>query len=744
MPTIRAPFNFVPLNDRVYFPKWANQISHDIPFSDGESGVIELTITAHSPIFVRNGHTKDDAKNNTEEYKSFNKVGNQYFIPATSVKGAIRNVLEIISLGKMKVDKNAMFAQREWDNETLYPMKREQARVSCGWLKREGDRYYIVDCEKPYRIGHNNITSVFSKYFSKDSKFDLNRETTLNEKKYDPKTAIFKYAVLSSNNATDLLKENSFTLDDEACNEYKDNRVKFSENGDIIGKLVLTGQPDQWTWPRPTRLTSNAGKYYEFVFPNSETRISLTELEYNHFKFIYQDSPDWTYFRNKIDGEGIPVFFRKHRVEGKEKIQDLGLAFLYKLPYERSPYDLLGDDHKRGNKDLAECIFGNTQNDSLKGRVQFSACFADNASLDKEIILTLNSPKASYYPLYIHQDGRNGIVTSYKTYNDGNLSGWKRYPVRKKIWGNKNQNEYNDKLDTIIHPLKADSRFTGKIYFHNLKKIELGALLSAITFHNNNDCFHQIGQGKPYGFGKVKIDIKLPKGLEERKIELMALFEDAICKDSGTWAGHESIVQLFTMAHDETTPEDIFKYMNMSMNRNENEFLTAKAHNEYLQLYSALINKRFVPETLTSVLKELQEKEEAEKERMEEEEKKRKEEEIIRLKAEKDRLREENKAKKVEQGLSFLCEKFDNGDFKVKDFKGAKNRIDAWLKKADERSLPQEQWDILLETLIRLYSSASNRDKRTWDDYQSSIWRTIISYIGEEEAKVWFDKIISK
>ena len=61
---IKAPFNFVPLNEKVFFPDWADQISHDIPFSDGESGEIELELEAQTPIFVRNGHTKSKPTQN--------------------------------------------------------------------------------------------------------------------------------------------------------------------------------------------------------------------------------------------------------------------------------------------------------------------------------------------------------------------------------------------------------------------------------------------------------------------------------------------------------------------------------------------------------------------------------------------------------------------------------------------------------------------------------------------------------
>ncbi len=111
---IKAPFNFVPLNDKVFFPDWADEISHDIPFEDGESGTIELELTAMTPIFVRNGHTKEDAdlKEKSDAYTSFSKdQDGNYFIPATSVKGMIRNVLEIISFGKMRI--KGEYSQKE-------------------------------------------------------------------------------------------------------------------------------------------------------------------------------------------------------------------------------------------------------------------------------------------------------------------------------------------------------------------------------------------------------------------------------------------------------------------------------------------------------------------------------------------------------------------------------------------------------------------------------------------------------
>nr|WP_238315350.1 RAMP superfamily CRISPR-associated protein [Segatella maculosa] len=214
MTYIKSPFNFVPVSKNVYFPDWAEQISHDVPFSDGISGVIHLKIKNHTPMFVRNGHTKMDAENNTAEYRSFSNVSNQYFIPATSIKGEVRNVLEILSFSKMDVDHNALFAQREWNNPELYSIKGNQLHILCGWLKRKGDGYEIINCGKPYRISHKHIDeylgdNILERHFSRKSAFDLNKEFD----KYDPKTATFKYHLLEEVNAK--LENLSFEKDEK-------------------------------------------------------------------------------------------------------------------------------------------------------------------------------------------------------------------------------------------------------------------------------------------------------------------------------------------------------------------------------------------------------------------------------------------------------------------------------------------------------------------------------------------------
>lgn len=599
--SVHAPFNFIPLSDQVYIPSWADQISHDVPFSDGVSGKIQLTITAESDIFVRNGQSKDAEDN------SFSQVSDRYFIPATSIKGEVRNLMEIMSFGKMNLDTRAKFAQREWNNTDLYTIKNPnvQRAIRCGYLRKEGDAYEIVDHGRPLRISHKAIDDWFevdllTSHFSRNSHFDINKTKEVDGQTFDPKTAAFKYHLFKDEDLENLsfteVRTNTFTY------------VTCADDGKFTGDIVFTGSPDQWQEERGM----NAGKYYEFVFPSQGTRCySLSEEEFEHYEFIYKDSDDWNYWKSHLTDtdKGVPVFFRTE----DNQIKDFGIALLYKLPYDKTPYDLLPQAHKEeSTHDLAECIFGYTgRTDSLRGRVQFSNAFSTNAKSSEEVTLVLGTPKASYYPMYIEQEGDNARTNQYKTYNDGRLAGWKRYHVRNGVW---QKNLGNENLDSTLTPVCSGATFTGDIVFHNLRPIELGALLSALTFHGKPDLYyHQLGQAKPYGYGRCRYSAILEgEGLEEMNY-YMGHFEYELSDKLGTpWHQSPQIQELFALAGSAVSNEtEEYKYMRLSTDPRVNEFQDAKGGQNgrgdkyYLPRFSKLSPRHASgPDSLSEGIKE--------------------------------------------------------------------------------------------------------------------------------------------
>lgn len=140
---ITAPYNFVPLNDKIFYPPWASEDIlkniHDVPFKDGESGVIELEITTKSPIFIK------DSKNPSEFCHFINeKDAKEYYIPATSIKGMIRNVLEIMSFSAMNFIDDKKYSMRDFTDEYKNKVLKD---IKCGWLYKENGAIKIRECD---------------------------------------------------------------------------------------------------------------------------------------------------------------------------------------------------------------------------------------------------------------------------------------------------------------------------------------------------------------------------------------------------------------------------------------------------------------------------------------------------------------------------------------------------------------------------------------------------------------------
>lgn len=758
---VEAPFNFVPLSDRVYLPDWADQISHDIPFSDGVSGVIKLTITTESDLFIRNGQTKEAEDNR------FSRVKGRSFIPATSIKGEVRSLLEIMSFGKMSVDPRTKFAQREWDNRELYTIKKKQSTLQCGYLRLSNGRYEIEDHGQPFRISHKEIDKllgrkVMEEHFSEHSEIDLNKkvaEGVNGGTTYDPKTAAYKYHLLEGEKLDGL----SFS----SVKGGNGRRVVYSERGSKRGDIVLTGQPDKWKEER----ARNAGKYYEFVFPSGVKRTyPLTTEELEHYEFIYQDSDDWTHWKPQLreGAKGIPVFFRTD--EGQ--VKDFGLALLYKLPYDNTPADLLPEGHRETKPDLAECLFGYTrQTDSLKGRVHFGNAFSDNAQSGDEVTLVLASPKASYYPIYIEQQGAQGKTLDYKTYNDGRLAGWKRYHVRDDLWQAKTGSA---DTDSTLTPIRKGATFCGDVVFHNLRPIELGALLSALTFHGSDGCYHQLGQGKSYGYGRCRYEVQLT-GEELREAGYyMGLFElemDKSLESLGPWISTQQMRELFAISGTPVS-RDSHHYMKLSVSPNVNDFADAKKSKSYLRRYSEEVTPA-IPKSLSEGVREQEERKRLDRlteqceallqeaDTLDPAAGEEKLTEVIkslrddldhpavqalseRMQAKCEELRQRQEQQEREERASAAYTKGLAATLSPNNsWKANLHAIKKWLTLTAERegrdTLNSEELRLVIDTFRQIYDGAKKRDKKEW--HGDGIRRELAKVLGETQMQQIFDSL---
>ncbi|MCZ6104022.1 RAMP superfamily CRISPR-associated protein [Campylobacter ureolyticus] len=318
---IKAPYNFAPLNKEVFYPSWAKDISHDIPFRDGESGELELSITAHSPIFIAN--SKKDRGEESKKETKFCNVSGKFFIPATSIKGTIRSVLEIISFSKLRDFDDNTYAIRGFTKGEKFYMDQMRKPIRCGWLYKKDNDFFIQDCGIPGRISQKEIDKIYNTEFSK--KF---RVGSFNNEKKELKTAKYKYSLLKGK---DL--ENKFSY---LKKSYSRDIYKQDNNGKD-GTIVVTGQSSARKEAKNGKKAS--GKIYEFIFfEKTGKEILVSQKMMEDFKFAYFDkrekepkeSVDWAYWRAKLEkaGKKVPVFFQ---LDDKGKLLHFGLAYMYKI-----------------------------------------------------------------------------------------------------------------------------------------------------------------------------------------------------------------------------------------------------------------------------------------------------------------------------------------------------------------------------------------------------------------------------
>lgn len=518
---IKAPYNFVPVSEKVFFPDWTGQISHDVPFKDGESGSITVKMTAHSPIYVRNGHKQTD--NNDKEYLSFSKnLKGEYFIPGTSIKGMIRSVLEIMSFGKMGQKKSngdgKLVANRRYGIRDLHykpytsrmtttENDRIRSNVKSGWLQRDNNDNWTLN---PCQYVRVEITDLQSFYGNHTLKLGMKQSSVDKYNKWS-KTLDIRF-----NTEKGPFKH--------SCGYMEYTKATNLGNGNIKGTIVFTGQASD---RKKNKKDVLVGKHMEFVFYNCEDN----SIDVNHIK------------------------------------NDL---------------------------DLAESIFGVEDRNALRGRVQFSiAKVEETATVLEEKSVILGSPRATYYPNYIKQDGKNGVTNNYKTFMDkeAKLKGRKRYPVHKYFKAPIDVEK--DKTSSSFIPLASETKFNFRIRFHNLKQVEIGALLTALTFYGHqNEYFHSIGMAKPLGYGKVKLEIQeiASSKLDISNIECyMREFIDTVENQLQLkWNSCDEIIGLFTMAKDHNnqidTPSEL-SYMTLDPDNRINDFTDATKDRHYLPYY---------------------------------------------------------------------------------------------------------------------------------------------------------------
>lgn len=540
---IKAPYNFVPINHEVYIPSWGKQISMDVPFSDGEDGLIEVELQNNTPLFIRNGVGASAC--DKEEYSAHITLPNgekRYFLPGSSLKGMLRSVMEILAFARLKEDSynDDFFGFRRFggNNDPLQTeyIKQMNEGVCCGWLRYDykRDEYLLDDCgifdSNTCRISIENLREVYPRYKNVEDMNALDKNDVLGYPDIDGRTLV----------CTGKMKSKK--------HEYLFDKVKNEDihvDSDVIVK----------------------------------------------FKTVYKPSDYKDNLYKKLNkGERIAVFFKK---DNHGKVSVIGLTRNFRYPYKYRISDCIVQPNVGEGPDLVDCIFGYVnKEDALKGRVHVGNAFANETVIEDNIVKgVLGQPSASYYPLYLRQVNEG----KYTTYNDeAEMAGRKRYRVHAPNALTDPKYNSNENVVTEMKPLPAGTTFKLLISVHNLRPIEVGALLSALTFHDTEGPCHNIGQGKSFGFGSLRIKKLELKNFKYDEHAYLKDFEWEMSKfyDSNhpgeLWANSDMVKALLSIAAEHANAEEL-ELMKLK------EYGDYRKNDKYSTLKEATVNaKAFV------------------------------------------------------------------------------------------------------------------------------------------------------
>jgi CRISPR-associated protein (TIGR03986 family) len=512
-----APYNFVPLPEKVLpHPQERAEVRslHDRFREDRHTGWIELTITTETPLYTRCAYDPHGPGTNQQHFFHHGELGRPV-IPGSSLRGAIRALVEILGYGKVQMesvmDRRLFFrflAAPSRPLRTLYSERMFGEKPSAGLLRRTGNGWAIQPAQY-FRVPHHVLRS------------ELGQEPHTDRLPVTPNWQLHQ-------------KEVWFAVDPAAT--WKVSQISFSAfPSSRQGILVITGPMN--------------GKQKEYVFvpstgsiavdPNAiadlEDKVQLSQWQIAAFP---RDQPSGG--SRRIDGglrDGEPVFYVRN--PSGQAITALGRAQMFRLPFLNRTSEYVPEALRQKQLlDLAEAIFGTVGDKPehvIKGRVSFedAQCLTESpfpVNNPQWIPRILSSPKPTSFQHYLVQPTHNApahydsdpvgetVIRGDKFYwHKRNVpeSELRESPdvIRLSPNGTRAQYQNTDgewedsSQHTVIRPVRAQVRFSSRVHFENLTDLELGALLTALQLPAHMR--HKLGMGKPLGMGSVRMETAL-------------------------------------------------------------------------------------------------------------------------------------------------------------------------------------------------------------------------------------------
>jgi len=590
--TAIAPYNFVPLPEKIVEINPQELPDHDRYLNPHHSGYIECQLVTESPLYVRGAltlekfeelqnkkkqrqHFQNDLKNTPDFF--YTQTGSRPVIPGSSIRGCLRQLVEMVAYGKIDFVTNQKLVYRAvGDTTSLGRSYRERLQkeespqtysmqVRAGYMFKKPEGVWEIIPAKKYPNDDDPSAVTF---------FRIERENI-------PKT--IKHWPNCANSWTVYFKPEPIKTHLHNQGRVKLRYAKVQQAADQPGKdlvegvVVVTGKI-----PR---------KHMEFVFnlPDTDEKKRIQVPEDIVTDYREQITKEQEQIAGKInDKDEIeadpnaalknmqPVFYLFD--EKQNKLVFFGHAMMFRLPYLSLPHEFVPealrdvDDETKNRSikyDLAEALFGYVKKSgSSKERAYASRIAITDATLapnqDNENIWLgeetnnhvvvpsiLAGPKPTTFQHYLVQtnpDDKRALYhwaskTPVETMIRGHKLYWHKGNISLRQLAAFPAPHPTSTQHTQMKPVRSGVRFSFRIYFDNLSDVELGALLWALDLPGEagHEYRHKIGMGKPLGMGAVKIMPVLH--LIDRKQRYRQLFDEQ-CWFVGTREANDSIEPL--------------------------------------------------------------------------------------------------------------------------------------------------------------------------------------------------------
>lgn len=478
---IYAPYNFAPFSPKVItrYHEEEELPGHDHIDPQLKTGEIHVTFISETPVFVSDGK-------GTENMQSPNFCKNadgRFIIPASSVRGLVRENMQILGFGLVRPkedlqDPQFYFREMAAGKNTVRSALRDHYTAMLGIDPQEKKKAV------PHYVMGGHLFCQNGEYYILPTK-----EPFLRVSREHPDVRQF-----GEGHARTV--EVAYTASDTEVKEICP-REKAREDMKK-GTLLYTGRP--------------VGRYPNclYLFPeadDSQSPISISNEEKTNYiedlegrKNSLKHYYDVSFWELPKEGKSKPVFYvhrEGYTYFGMTRYLRIGYRYPLSHGLPQRHRDLFEQNPNLLDYPSAMMGYARGNKKAYRSRVSFGD-FAAPVGVRPmgKVTNAAGEPKASFFPGYV-KDGKH------YSEEDFELRGYKQYwlkPAKASPSPNANKN-----VGYSMYPIPAKTEFTGVIRFQNLHEDELGLLLWCLRLEKG--CFQTLGKGKPYGYGRMSVKI---------------------------------------------------------------------------------------------------------------------------------------------------------------------------------------------------------------------------------------------